>query len=299
MELRHLRYFVVVAEEMHITRAAARLGIAQPSLTQQMKALERELGARLFEKSGRGIALTNAGATFVEDARVLLAQAHGAVRRAKDASAGLLGRLNVGFTESASFHPLVTEAFQIFRAAYPAVALDLREGHSPNLIAALIDGSLDLAFIRPPFPSDAKLESQFLAEEEMLAVMPRDHPLASRERIRLLELANERFVLYPRVVRPGLADIVIEACRSAGFQPQIVQKTPQLSSTINLVAAGMGISVVPAGLREVRSSAVRYLPIEDLSIKAQLGLLGRKADPSPLVRNFRGTLNGLAGALSG
>jgi len=286
MELRHLRYFAAVAEELHFTRAAAKLGIAQPPLTQQIKALERELGVDLFVRAGRGVSLTSAGTAFLADAKIILAHVAAASLRARDASRGRVGRLGVGFTESASFHPLVTEAFRGFRAAYPDVQLDLSEGHSPTLIAALEDGSLDLAFVRPPFTPSRRIAYEVLAEEAMAAALPIDHRLAGRQSLRLQELAEERFVLYPRTVRPGLADEVVNACRRAGFEPAVGQETPQLSSTINLVAAGLGVSIVPEGMRQVRPQAVRYLPIEDLDLCAYLAVARRVADPSALSGNF-------------
>jgi DNA-binding transcriptional LysR family regulator len=290
MELRHLRYFVAVADELHVTRAASKLGIAQPALTQQIKALERELEVDLFARSGRGVVLSSAGQAFLPEAKAILAKVVGATRTARDAALGRHGRLSIGFTESASFHPLVTEAFRAFRTAYPQVELALQEGHSPALIDALGKGLLDFAFVRPPFPSDQDVRFDILAEEQMMAAVPMDHPLAARMRIALGDLARERFVLYPRTVRPGLSDSVLAACRQAGFEPLVVQETPQLSSTINLVAAGMGVSIVPETMRQVRHETVGYRAVEDLKLKAFLGLAARLENPSPIAANFRSVL---------
>ena len=286
MELRHLRYFVAVADEMHFTRAAAKLGIAQPPLTQQIQALQHELGVKLFERSGRGVALTDAGRAFLGEARSILAQVAAAVGKAKDAARGLVGRLQVGFTESASFHPLVTETLRTFQTVYPEVELRLREEPSTSLVSALGAGDLDLAFVRPPYPTHPSVQFELLAEEEMVAAVPADHPLAKRERLRLEDLSTERFILYPRAVRPGLSDEILEACRRRGFEPHVAQEAPQLSSTINLVATGMGVSIVPEGMRQVRPQAVCYLPIADLPVKASLGLAGMLHSSSPMVANF-------------
>ncbi len=290
MELRHLRYFVAVADELHFTRAALKLGIAQPALTQQIKALERELEVRLFARSGRGVILTSAGEAFRTEAKSILLQVGAATRTARAAAYGLQGRLSIGFTESASFHPMVTESFRAFRAAYPDVELDLQEGHSPALFEALGKQILDFAFARPPFPTDRAVQFDILAQEQMVAAVPSDHALAGKAQISLRDLAGERFVLYPRTVRPGLSDQVVEACQKAGFEPQIAQETPQLSSTINLVAAGMGVSVVPETMRQIRPREVAYLPIGDMPLKAYLGLAARKADASPIAVNYLAVL---------
>jgi len=293
MELRHLRYFVAVADELHLTRAAAKLGMAQPPLTQQIKALERELGVALFRRSGRGVVLTNAGAIFLGEAKAILERVAAAARKAKDAGLGVIGRLSVGFTESASFHPLVTQALQAFQLAYPDVELSLREAPSTDLISAIASDALDLAFVRPPYPTHPAVFSEPLADEAMVAALPITHPLAARKSLRLEALAGERFILYPRAIRPGLSDEIVEACRSCGFEPKVVQEAPQLSSTINLVATGMGVSIVPDGMRHVRARDVRYVPFQGLPVKAHLALAGRAKTPSPLTANFRQTLLGL------
>ena len=287
MELRHLRYFVAVAENLHFTRAAAKLGIAQPPLTQQIKALERELAVQLFDRSGRGVILTNSGLIFLAEARSILAQVAAAARKAKAAEVGVIGRLSVGFTESASFHPLVTEALQAFQLAYPDVELSLREAPSTQLVAALAADELHLAFVRPPYPAHPAVVSDKLAQEAMVAALPGGHPMANRTSLRLTDLAGERFILYPRATRPGLSDEIVEACRSSGFEPNIVQEAPQLSSTINLIATGMGISIVPEGMRHVRPRDVHYVEVTGLRVQAHLALAARTKDLSPLTANFR------------
>lgn len=290
MELRHLRYFVAVADEMHFTRAAIRLGIAQPPLTQQIKALERELGASLFARAGRGIALTAAGQAFLVDAKSILAHVEGAARKAKDAALGLEGTLEVGFTESASFHPLVTEAFKAFQARFLNVELKLREAPTTTLAAALEVGELDLAFVRPPYPRCGNVQFDFLAKEDMVAAVPADHPLAGEAALDLRALSGERFILYPRAIRPGLSDEIVQACRAADFEPITVQEAPQLSSTINLVAAGMGISIVPEGLKKIRPQDVRFIPIRDFPVFARLELGRVMHGLSPLAANFIDTV---------
>jgi DNA-binding transcriptional LysR family regulator len=295
MELRHLRYFVAVAQDLHFTRAAERLGIAQPPLTFQIKALERELGVQLFDRTGRRVLLTEAGKAFFDDARAILDQVARASAKANRIGQGLSGRLRVGFTESASFNPLVAGTVRAFRTAFPDIDLELEESPSTRLAAAIRANELDLAFVRPPLQNIQGLTLETLAHEPMLAALPVDHPLAAAASLKLQDLACERFILYPRAIRPGLSDEVIAACQAAGFTPTIVQETPQLSSTVNLVATGLGISIVPACLRQVRPQAVRFVPIEDLDLNAHLGLLHRVVEGSAAVARFKALIAEIVG----
>ncbi len=298
MELRHLRYFVAVVAEGHLTRAARRIGIAQPALTQQIKALEAELGIRLFDRAGRGIVATEAARAFAEEARAILARVDGAVQHARQVARGLAGRVRVGFTESASFHPLVTGSFHRFRARYPEVRLDLEEGDSTALAAGLAEGRVDAAFVRPPLPAAGTVRLDPLAAEAMVAALPVGHALAGRESLTLTDLAAETFILYPRAVRPGLADAVLAACEAEGFHPVVGQTTPQLSSTVNFVAAGIGVSIVPACMAEMRPKGVRYLPLVGPQPSAMLGIAWRRGEPAQAVRNFVATARAGRGALA-
>ena len=286
MELRHLRYFREVARELHFTRAARNLGISQPPLTQQIQDLERELGQRLFERAGRGVALTEAGRVFLQDADAILSLAKAAAERVAGVGEGRSGRLRVGFTESSSFNPIVTDALRRFRTAYPGVDLELKEAQSTRLAADILANELDLAFVRPPLAMSSDLELEVLASEAMMAVVPKDHPLAGRAKLTLRDLEGERLICYPRASGRGLSDEVIEAFRANGQEPVIVQQTPQLSSTVNLVAAGLGIAIVPACLQHIHPQSVRYLPIEDLNMRARLAVLHGLRQPSAAQSNF-------------
>ena len=294
MELRHLRYFVAVAEALHVTRAAERLGIAQPPLTQQIRALERELGAALLVRAGRGIALTEAGRLFLGEARAILAHADAAAALARRAARGEAGRLRLGFTESASFEPLVTGAIRAFRARYPEVDLALEEQPSAALAERLRDKAIDLAFLRPPLPGGGSLTFTPLVEAPMLAALPAGHPLAARACIGLAELAADRFILYPRTVRPGLSDLVVEACRAAGFAPILGQEAPQLSATVNFVAAGFGIAIVPAAMRCLRPEGISYVALAPPVPMAVLGMAVGSGSPEPAIENFCGLAKALA-----
>jgi DNA-binding transcriptional LysR family regulator len=286
VELRHLRYFLAVAEERNFTRAAKRLHIAQPPLTQQIKALEAELGVQLFDRSSYRVELTEAGRLFAAEVTRILADVRRAVLLAQRASRGMRGQVRVGFTESASFNALVMRTFQSFRANYPEVELALEERQSTELSAALGDGRIDAAFLRPPLQAGEGLTLHLLESEEMVVAVPANHGLAAQAEVDLASLANETFILYPRAVRPGLADAVIEACESVGFTPRVGQQAPQLSSTINLVAASLGISVVPRSMQGLQPQAVRYLPLHGTPIRAALGLAHRAGESSAVVLNF-------------
>ena len=286
MELRHLRYFLAVAEELNFTRAAKRLNIAQPPLTQQIKALEAEMGVTLFDRSGYRVELTDAGKSFVPQVARILTDVHNAVLIAKRAAAGEVGHVRVGFTESASFNPLVTAAFRNFRVACPEVEVSLEEAPSTVLAAALRDGRVDAAFIRPPLRTAAGIALHLIDEEEMVVAVSSAHPLAARNDLEIRDLANETFVLYPRAERPGLADTVISACEKAGFSPKVKQYTPQLSSTINLVAASLGVSIVPKSMQGLQPQAVAYKRLRDQQLTALLGIAHRADEVSAPILRF-------------
>ena len=286
MELRHLRYFREVARELHFTRAARNLGISQPPLTQQIQDLERELGQPLFDRAGRGVALTEAGRVFLQDADAILSLAKAAAERVAGVGEGRSGRLRVGFTESSSFNPIVTDALRRFRTAYPGIDLELKEAQSTRLASDILANELDLAFVRPPLAMSSDLELEVLADEAMVAAVPMDHALAARSELKLSDFEGERLICYPRANGRGLSDEVIEAFRASGHEPVIVQQTPQLSSTVNLVAAGLGIAVVPESLQHIHPQSVQFLPIEDLKMRARLAVLHGVRQPSAAQANF-------------
>jgi len=289
MELRHLRYFCAAAEAMHIGRAAETLRIAQPALTIQIKALERELGVALFDRIGRTVALTEAGRHFLAEAMAILQHVERASLAAREIGGGFAGRLRIGFTESAAFSPIVTTVLTAFRAQWPAVTLVLEESHTDDLVTGMLQGRIDVAFVRPPIRAEARLSATPLADEAMMLAMPAGHRLAGADAVCLGDLAEEDFVVYPRKHGTGLSDNVIAECHKAGFAPRIVQETPQLAATINLVAAGVGIAIVPACMREVRQGSVVFVDIGDLEVKAHLAIVHRERDTSRTVQNFSAT----------
>jgi len=286
MELRHLRYFVAVAEEGNITRAAERLGIGQPPLSQQIHALERELDVKLFHRTGHGVVATDAGKALLVDAKRLLDDVDQATLNAQRAGRGETGHLHLGFTASAAFHPIVRALVREFRNAYPGVGLTLTEGTTAHLLAQLDEGRIDLAFLRPGVHSFAGVVLRDIASEPMKAVLPVTHPLAQRTRIPLSALAQEPFVLIPRAASPMLHDEIVSACRHAGFEPMPGQQAPQLSTVVSLVAAEFGVSIVPASVSQFHAEGVTYVDIADAKVRSKLALASLEGNPSTKVGNF-------------
>jgi DNA-binding transcriptional LysR family regulator len=290
MELRHLRYFITVAEEGHITRAAERLGMQQPPLSQQIRALERELDVQLFRRKPRGVELTDAGTAFLERARSILEEVDRAFATARRTARGEQGRVVVGFTGSAPFHPFVPRVIRAFREMYPLVSLVLEESGSSELVQGLHNEAIDAAFIRSPVADVVGLVVKPLLEEDMLVALPAGHALARDAADRALPLsalANEIFILYKRPGGPGLYDTIITACRGAGFSPRVGQEAPRIISTLNLVAAGLGVSVVPASLRRLQMDGVVYRKLSgSAELKAPLILACRPGENSAAVQRF-------------
>ena len=288
MELRHLRYFVAVAEHGHITRAAESLGIQQPPLSQQIKALEEELGVQLLRRRPRGVELTDAGSAFLERARVILAEVDRAFASTRRTARGEQGRVVVGFTSSAPFHPFVPRVIRMYREASPHVSLVLEESGSSELVQGLHNEIIDAAFIRSPVADVVNLLVQPLLQEKMVVALPTGHALAEEHgSLALSELANHTFILYKRPGAPGLYDSIITACRGAGFSPKVGQEAPRIVSTLNLVAAGLGVSVVPESLRRLQMDGVVYRELADSAeLTAPLIIASRRGENSAAVQRF-------------
>lgn len=290
VDLRLLRYFLAVAEESHLTKAAARLGIRQPPLSQQIRVLEQELGVTLFHRLPRGMELTESGRALLADARSILALVDQAVDGVRRVSLGEAGRLTVGFTGSAAFHPFVPSVIRRFRESAPQVRLVLEESSTGELMEAVRDGRVDVAFIRGAHGADRGVAVETVLEESMLAAFPADHPMVkgrARKRIALSELAEESLILYRRHSGPGLYDAIIRACGAAGFSPRVAQEAPRMLSTLSLVAAGLGVSLVPASLRRVNIEGVVYVNVTGpVELRAPLTLIWRDAPLSGAIRRL-------------
>jgi DNA-binding transcriptional LysR family regulator len=287
MELRHLRYFVAVAEERHFGRAAERLRMAQPPLSQQIKAFETELGARLFERNRRKVELTAAGTALLEEARDILARAGEMGRLARAAAAGEAGRLDIAFTGSVPFNDVMPSILGAFRRRYPDVRISLREMSTGSQIEALAEGRLDIGFARP---ADSNLPPGVVARrilrEPLMLVLPSDHPLAGRSRLSMAEVAGEGLVMNPRHIGTGLYDKITQLCGRAGHTPRIAVEAHQMSTMISLVGAGLGLAVVPQTMRRVGVGGVVFAAIDDDQAFIDLLLVRRAGATSPLVDNF-------------
>ncbi|HCH7469533.1 TPA: LysR family transcriptional regulator [Pseudomonas aeruginosa] len=287
MELRHLRYFIAVAEELHFGRAAERLGISQPPLSQQIQALEEEIGARLFERTNRRVELTDAGRLFLDESRQVLAQVDKAVLLARRAHLGELGELKIGFTSSAPFPSTIPSSIHAFRKAYPDVHLDLQEMSSRQVLKALLEESLQVGVIRPLALPDA-VHWVELFREPLVAVLRADHPLAagSEDGLAIAALAEEPFVFFPRSYGTGLYDQVIALTRQAGFSPRIAQEASEAMTIIGLVSAGLGVSILPASFRRTRVDGVVYRTLSDPEATTAVWLVRRQNEGSPLALSF-------------
>src|SRR5690242_5299108 len=291
MELRHLRYFVAVAEELHFGRAAERLNIAQPPLSRQIRDLERELGTPLFVRGARNIELTPAGRAFLPEARLTLAQAERAQRTAQRAARGETGRLRVAFIDAATLSGVLPDVLAFFRMHLPSIGLSLFEMDLPQQADALRDGRIDLGIVQNP-PADAErwLRVETVFHDPLIAAVPRGHRLAGRKRLSLSELADEAFVLFPRTVAPMLYDDVIARCRAARFSPRIVQEAVGWHTVVSLVSAGIGIALVPQSLGAQRGVGVAFRPVSDLRIHMELTAIWKRGDRSPVRERFLTTL---------
>ncbi|MDB5416619.1 MAG: LysR family transcriptional regulator [Phenylobacterium sp.] len=298
IELRRLRYLVAVADEGHITRAAERLGIQQPPLTRQIRLLEEELGVALFERLPRGMRTTEAGRVVVEEARDVLARAERIKETAQRAARGEQGRLAVGYTSSAAFHPFVTQQIRAFRESRPGVALALAEDGTPELVHGLREERLDAAFLRSTSIDIAGLSIEPLLEEKMVAAVPTGHALAKAGKVALADLAEETFIFYRRPTGPGLYDAIMAACLAAGFSPTVGQEAPRMASTLSLVASGLGVAIAPASMQRMNVEGVAFVRLRGAKgLVAPLLLATRKRDRSTLVERFRRDVTAAAAAL--
>jgi DNA-binding transcriptional LysR family regulator len=286
MELRHLRYFVAVAEELHFRRAAERLGIQQPPLSAQIRHLETELGAPLFRRETRGVTLTEAGETLLGEARQILSRVDQAKVDVGRSARGESGRVRVGFAGAISFHPLVPTTIKTCRSRYPGMIMSPQITTTTQLMAEVRDGGCDVAFVRPPLVDSDGLDIHPLVEEPMLIALPSDHPLAGNAAIPLGAIARDELIVTPREVDPGFYDYVIESCRQAGFAPNLGQPGPQMAALIGMVAAGLGVAIVPECFQQIRPAGVSYHRIEGETPIPTIALIHRHVERSPSVRNF-------------
>lgn len=282
MELKQLRYFVAVAEELSFSRAAERLHMTQPPLSAQIRGLEEDLGVQLFERSTRSVCLTAAGELFLDEMRLLLSQLEQSVRAARRVGHGEVGRLALGFVPSAASETL-PPLLKAFREGFPDVDVSLHEMNPVQLVQALHERRVDAAFFYlppgdiPPF-GDADLDSKPVSREPLVVALPEGHPLTARRRIDLKTLAGEPLILVAAHRGSGLRDIILEQCRKANFMPDVVQEATLIQTIGGLVASGVGLALVPASLRRLQSTGVTYRSIQGDTTLVEMGVIWRRND---------------------
>ena len=284
MELRHLRYFVTVAEELHFGRAAARLFIAQPPLSQQIQQLERELGVALFARTSRRVQLTPAGTAFLAEARQILRQLDAAAKTAKRAAWGETGWLGIGFAASATYD-LLPAVLRDFRAAFPEVLLSLQELNAAEQALALREKTIHVGFARPYAPLPEAIVNS-VQQEPFLVALPETHRLTGLKSLGLGILADEPFISFPELPKPSYAEVVRLACEGAGFTPRVVQEVRGMQTALSLVAAGFGVALLPASVRHLHRDGVAYRPLKEPAPRTELTVMSRLDDPSPVLQNF-------------
>jgi len=289
METRHLKYFIAVAEERHFGRAALRLHMAQPPLSQQIRQLEEHLGTPLLVRTTRKVELTPAGQVLLDRGRVLLQDLSALVEDVQQVGAGATGVIRVGFTGTATYR-LMPSIVQAARRTLPGLRITVQgEMLTPQMEAALEEGRLDVAVLRPPVRS-GELKLRLLEQDQLVAALPADSPLAERGTLDITDLANEDFIGYS--AHSAVNTISAEACRKAGFQPRLVQESKETSTLLSLVAAGMGVALVPMTSRMFSFQGVAFRPLRDPP-PVDLAVAWNRNNVTPLIRSFLGLFDAL------
>ncbi len=284
IELHHLRYFVAVAEDLHFRRAAQRLNVAQPALSRAIKWLEGELGAALFLRTTRNVALTEAGRVFLEETRLALTRIERAQSLARSAAAGEAGRLSVAYMDFAINGPLPA-ILSAFRAEHPGVSIDLAHMWTERQRAAITAGEIDIGFLIGPFEAPG-IASLPILSERFVAVLPEDHALAAKQEIALADLAREPFILGTSAFWGPYRRMVDELCLAAGFTPSVVQEAYNSDGIFGLVAAGMGVSIYVEGARNFALRGCTIRPFKKLDASIDTVAVWRADNPSPVIANF-------------
>jgi DNA-binding transcriptional LysR family regulator len=303
MKLQQLRFFVTVAEELGFSKAAHKLHVAQPSLSVQIKALEEELGARLLERNKHSVFLTQAGKCFQQHARSILAMAETAKLQARAAAAGEVGSIDFAYTASAMFTSVLAKVIRRFQQRHPHVLLTSHELTSVEQFHGLLERKLDIGVLRKPdIATPVGLQISAWYRTPLVVAVPEDHVLARRRSVTLADLKAESFVMYPREAGTGIYWQVIDLCAKAGFRPRVAREVLESSTLVGLVAAGVGVAIVPADMDCIRFEGVEYKKVADAGAYSTLYLACREADPNDHLRTLLKMLNqhsGKARAVTG
>lgn len=295
MELRQLRNFVTLADELHFTRAAARVGISQPALSLNIRQLEEEIGVSLFRRTKRRVELTAAGEVLLTEARRTLSQLDWAAGAARRAEQGEVGRLALGFVGPATYSVL-PPILRAFHERFPGVELDVDELNTGQQLPALREGRLQLGFLRPPMPADSDgLVIERILRETVVVALQRGHRLAGESRVRLIDLAEEPLLIFRRDLEPTLYDSYMRLCADAGVVPRVLHEANPLHLIIGLVAAGLGFTLLPTSVRKLQRPDVVYRLVDPQPPKVEVAAAWRIDEPSPILRAFLGVMREVVG----
>jgi DNA-binding transcriptional LysR family regulator len=287
IELRHMRYFLAVAEELNFGRAAEKLGIAQPNLSQQIKALEEIVGASLFDRTQRSVQLTAAGEYFLGEARETLAHAQTALTVARRAGRGEIGQIAVGYVGSATYTGALVSIIGAFREDHPDVDIDLSEMEMQDQLKHIAAGALDIGFIRPPVELPLGIGTSLILQEEIVLAISERHPRAGNEAVRLSELSDETFIIPRHGVNVSFHKHTTDACLAAGFSPRLGRQAADFVTIVSMVAIGLGVALVPQSCRCLDLPGVRYKRLAGNKVLADLSLAFRRMEASPIARSFQ------------
>jgi DNA-binding transcriptional LysR family regulator len=285
-ELRHLRYFVALVDERNFERAAAKLGIAQPGLSQQIIALEAIVGLPLLDRSRRSVNLTPTGQILYEEAVKIIAQSDATLAQIRRVGRGETGRIKIGYVASAAYSGILTEALGSFRRSSPDVELQLFEIEMRQQLQKINDGELDFGYIRPPAPIPSELSTTTVLREPLVAALPAGHPLGSKAALKLIDLVDDTFIVPRQPPDVGFHANTIEACGEAGFRPKLNLNGRDFTTIASMIAVGLGVALVPQSMDCFRLPGVRYVPLIDNDVMTDLALVYRKKESNPAVKAF-------------
>jgi DNA-binding transcriptional LysR family regulator len=292
MDFRQFRYFVAAAEELHFARAAEKLGIAQPALSQQIKSLEQQLGAQLFRRTKRRVELTEIGTAFLRETRATLVNAEKAIRIASDMARGEAGQIDIGLVGSVIYDSRFTQQLKLYSKEHPGVRISLHEMAPLVQIEAIHSQHIDIAITREPIPAFAltDLEHFILSTQQLVVALPNEHPLSGNVAVKLSDLADDDFLTFNDPPGVAMGQALLDQCRIAGFEPRITQRVSGIATLISLVAAGFGVSLVAETIGHLRLPGVCYQPLKGMPAPSNLIVIHRRFERSATVR---GLLDGI------